>query len=118
MAPGPVQADWFIDLDTEGEDEDPFDVVQEGLAIEIGDEVARISKALVKTVEKEGGLYKQGITCAIKDREDTSCWACPVYEGHDKSSALGILCRVGREQERLSTRMAVISEEKKEAVPA
>lgn len=107
-----VKANWFNDLEVEDEG-DPFAVEEKGLPIEIGDEEARVTRAISKSLDKEGRLAAIGVTCAIKDREDTTCWACPVYRG-DTRDSIAPLCNLGREQERLSTRLAVLVENRKD----
>lgn len=109
-----VKAQWFNDVAfDEDEDFDPFEVQERGLPIEIGNEEARVAKSIQKSLEKEGRLDEQGITCAIKDRPDTTCWACPVFTS-DSNNPLSVLCRLGREQDRLVTRAAQLQEERKE----
>ena len=107
-----VQCNWFNDITVEDDDVDPFAVHERGLPIEIGDEEARVSKALRDTLRKEGSFAEQGITCEIKDRPDTTCWACPVYKS-DSNHPLSVLCKLGRVQDRLVTRLAQVQIDKK-----
>lgn len=100
----------------EDDNVDPFAVEERGLPIEVGDEEARVSRALQKTLDREGGLFTQGVTCAIKDRADTTCWACPVYRPPTSGDPISALCRIGREQDRLLTRMASLKIEAAERV--
>lgn len=82
--------------------EDPFGdipVEQTGVAVHL-DDVGELELALVELIEQEGQLFNQGVTCAIKDRANTSCHACPL---NDK----GDLCRVGRDTEKVCTQLAV-----------
>lgn len=115
MASG-VKANWHVDLSvlTDGAVDLWAEEVQEtGLPIELEDDEARLNDKLRYTVKQEAFLFNNGITCGIKDREDTSCWACPVYRG-GTDDPLGALCLVGREQERLLTRLAVERQEQDE----
>lgn len=104
MGAGAVQADWFTDLTVD--DSDPFAVEGKGLPVDVSGDVAHLQREIVRLIEKEGRLAERGVTCAIKDREDTSCWACPVFRGRT-SDSIAPLCNLGREQERLVTRLAV-----------
>lgn len=110
---GAVQANWFQEIALPEEDLDPFAVEERGLPIEVGDEEARLSRALMETMRKEGVYADRGITCAIKDRPDTTCWACPVFKA-DTTHSLSALCRLGREQDRLVTRQAALTVERKQ----
>lgn len=100
-----VQANWH-NADLEVDDSDPFAVEQEGLPIDLDNDVATLSRRISRSVEKEGRLAERGVTCGIKDSAGTSCWSCPVYKGGTTHS-LASLCRLGREQERLVTRLVV-----------
>lgn len=56
---------------------------------------------LRELVEREANCDQLGITCPIKDLPGVSCSACPISEvGQHTRKAL--LCRIGREQERVS----------------
>lgn len=105
-----VKAKWHVDLDLLGAGVPDLwaeEVEATGLPIDLTTTVARLSAELLKSGKREGYLDRQGITCAIKDRVDTSCWACPLYAGENQDDPRGSLCIVGREQERISTRLAV-----------
>lgn len=67
---------------------------------------ADLEARLDSLLKWEERYFNNGITCAIKDRPDTSCHACPLYKGDDVDSPYRGLCRVGREQERVLTAMA------------
>lgn len=107
-----VRANWFVGLDDEpvtavpaslppAEErvEDvgvPFDLRQpDSLMVEID-----------RLIAQESALYNQGITCAVKDRPDTSCSACAFAHHEDGGHPLQPLCHVGREQERVLTHYA------------
>lgn len=63
---------------------------------------------LVELVRREGNLWNCGTTCPLKDREDTTCTACPVSRARDTDEGtldeerLKRLCMIGEEQERVS----------------
>jgi hypothetical protein len=104
-----VRARWHTELAVPDDDElDPFRhrVEQLGMPIRLGDEFAGLSAELAALVALEGRLYNTGIRCQVKDRDDTCCSACPLSAHQDMRDPLGQLCRVGRAQEQLSTRMA------------
>jgi hypothetical protein len=107
-----ARANWFtaepVDL---GDELDPFSIpVQEiGQRIDLRDPRAALEIRLRELLYREAALFNAGVTCAIKDRPDTTCHACPVSKAHDPKQALGALCRVGREQEVALTELAVLS---------
>lgn len=66
---------------------------------------ARLNERLVVLIQEEGELYAADVRCAIKERDDTSCHACPLYTD-DALETRSALCAVGREQERICTALA------------
>jgi hypothetical protein len=105
-----VKARWHVDLDQLGsgiEDLWAEEVEATGLPIDLTTTVARLEADLLQNLRKEAYLDGCNVTCEIKDRVDTSCWACPLYAGDVPDDPRGSLCIVGREQERISTRLAV-----------
>lgn len=84
---------------------EPERVERVGVPVLLTGPLAGLNEQLVGTLARESALLEDGVTCAIKDRVDTSCHACPLYR--DDSSPLAQLCAVGREQERLCTEIAV-----------
>lgn len=112
-----ARARWGLDALEVQTDDDPFgpaipagpsaaavsvDVEAVGLPIELADDLA---PRLVALLKEEGELLQQGVTCAIKDRDETSCHACPL-RGHQAFPA-SRLCVLGVEQERVFTHLAV-----------
>lgn len=93
-------------------DEDPFQerVEQVGLPIRLDGSTAELNTELLALVDREKALFDVGITCAIKDRADTSCSVCPINAREDPSSALRPLCRLGLQQEQISTELAIAIE--------
>ena len=105
-----VKARWYeeIPASTGG---DPFSepetrVEDVGFPIDLRDE-PRLNARLVSLLEVEAALYRRGVTCSIRDRDDTCCSACPVART-DSADPLWPLCRVGREQESVLTQLAVM----------
>lgn len=76
----------------------PIDLDAEGGA-------ARLNERLVVLIHEEGELYAADVRCAIKEQDDTSCHACPIYTD-DALDPRSALCAVGREQERICTALA------------
>lgn len=104
-----VKAQWFtpdIELDDDG---DPFDLVDDDgeTVVDLSTDEERLARELSDTIKREARLDAQSVTCEIKDRADTSCWACPLFRGHS-SEPIAPLCRLGREQGSLLTRLAVL----------
>jgi hypothetical protein len=98
-----VRANWFLgDLVVE----EPPTVEEVGQPIDLQTGEPRVNRRLVELLTEEGQLYDRGVTCAIKDRPDTACSACPAFQ-FEGEGRLSRLCAVGIEQERLLTTLAV-----------
>lgn len=83
---------------------DPFDLTpapvrQVGVPVELDEDTLFPRLAELLLAEQE--LDHEGVRCPIKPRSDTSCNACPI------AGRYGELCKVGREQESVLTRLAV-----------
>lgn len=93
-------------------DGDPFDqrVQQLGMPIQLSEGRAGLEAKLVELVAQEGLLWNAGVRCAIKDKPDTTCSACPLCAANDPESALQALCLVGRAEERVLTEIACAKE--------
>lgn len=93
-------------------DDDPFRqrVEEVGFPITLTDEIPKLETQLLDLIRSEGAMHDAGLTCAIKDRDDTSCSACPISAHNDESSAMRPLCLCGREQEKVMTQLAVARE--------
>ena len=98
-----VRANWFLD-ELIVEEVPAVEEVGQPIDLHHGD--ARLNRRLVELVALEGRLWDRGVRCAIKDRPDTACSACPVFV-HEGDGALGPLCALGVEQERVATTLAV-----------
>lgn len=99
-----VRANWFVeelDVDTG----DPFDV-ELGQPIDLSGE-PELNRRLIELTERERGIYELGVECPIKDMAETSCLACPL-SCRDEAVLESGLCDVGREQERVATRLAAL----------
>jgi hypothetical protein len=107
-----TQANWFVDqVPAVDEETDPFTMPIEevGTRIDLRDPKAALQLRLAELVRREGSLYETHVKCPIKDRPDSTCHACPVSQAHDTEVALGVLCRLGREQEVVLTELAVLT---------
>lgn len=107
-----AKANWFVERAPDLDDEqDPFSVPVEevGQRFDLRDPKAALELRLRELVTREGRLCTGGTTCSIKELPDTTCHACPVSKAHDRESRLGVLCRLGREQESVLTELAVLS---------
>lgn len=97
-----VRTNWFLDeLEVAAP---PVDVETVGKPIVLDGPVS-LNRRLIELVNEEGRLWSRGVTCAIKDRPDTACSACPVRP--DANDPIAPLCAIGCEQERVATRLAV-----------
>lgn len=99
-----VRANWHVDLDVP-EDTEQLEIETVGKPIDLRGE-PRLNERLAELVAAEAALYERGVTCAVKDRSDTACSACPI-RSEDANDPLAALCRVGSEQERVLTSLAV-----------
>lgn len=107
-----AKANWFVESVAGLDDEpDPFaaPVEEVGERIDLRDPKARLHVRLEELLQHEATLYSRGVACAIKERSDSTCHACPVSHANDHGHELSTLCRVGREQETVLTELAVLA---------
>lgn len=99
-----VRANWFSGAQTTPTDErmDPFAEMTgiKSIALSTDSSQEEIMARIARLTRSEGRLAEMGITCPLKASGECSCTACPVSQ-LDTDEALGALCRVGQEQERL-----------------
>jgi len=96
-----VKAEWFLpELD-----EEPLEPIEDiGTPIDLDSAEPQLFARLTELLHHEGELDAKGVTCAIKDRDDTTCSVCPL---RTQVHRLAPLCRIGAEQEEVMTRLAV-----------
>lgn len=107
-----ARANWHVEAVAGLDDElDPFaaPVEEVGTRIDLSDARGLLQIRLVELITREGRCEEQNITCELKLRNDTCCHACPVSQAHNSEEPMSILCRVGREQEKVMTEMAALS---------
>ena len=101
-----LKASWNREtLDVAGTEDDPFggvDITAVGMPIDLTAGVPKLSDELHRLIEKESRLFNSGITCPIKDHDDSCCSVCPVSK-LGKDDPLAALCRVGVRQEEVLT---------------
>lgn len=106
----PVRANWFLD-DVRVGDSDPFGAADAPPAPRVQDvgvefdlrDPDMVLAGFADLIQVEADLWDQGVTCAVRDRNDTNCSAC-VFAHHDEDGhRLQRLCQVGREMERVVT---------------
>jgi hypothetical protein len=107
MAEQRVQARWGIQNLDLG-DEDPWEAAVEGKPIDVSGDEGTLSARLAELAAREARLWEQGVRCALKERADSCCHACPVTQLNNPESAISLLCKIGREQERVAMRLAVV----------
>lgn len=97
------KANWFVDELPELLDGDPLEAPIEelGTRIDLRTE-PDLLRRLAALVSAEARLDRDGVTCAIRDRHDSVCSACPV------KGAAGELCGVGIELELVCSTIAVL----------
>ena len=114
-----IKTDWFqtaADADVGSSGVDPFDpassipmgnaihnLPMQPISLDMSLEQLEARAAIL--VKREGRFYDQGITCAIKDKPDMSCLACPFSKAEDSTNRKCGLCKVGREQDIVGTYM-------------
>lgn len=113
-----AKAKWFAPArlpDLEGDN--PFEgpVEEIGQRIDLTSRGDRLHLRLVELARREGRFTEINVTCEIKNRPDVTCLACPLSEAGDKESALGHICRIGREQEMVATEAVVLAQREAEA---
>lgn len=65
--------------------------------------VDELQRMLSVSIKREGRFDAVGITCALKDMPGSSCVACPLNRSRNDDDPKQALCRIGMEQEILST---------------
>jgi hypothetical protein len=78
-----------------------------GLPIDLHASEQAYHSRLSESLRHEARLHTQGASCDIKLHDDTTCFACPLYEGDQGDSPKAKLCRLGREQDTLITLIRV-----------
>jgi hypothetical protein len=109
---GGVRANWFVEIAAEG---DPLSAAVEevGVPLDLDDEEP-LQQELVALGAQEHFLYDLGVECAVKDQPDTTCHACPL-QCADGGQPISPLCKVGLEQERVTTQLAVMRHAKRQS---
>jgi hypothetical protein len=104
-----VQANWFRN-DVSLIEEDPFDDgPASGTVIDLTGSEAQLAEQVADLLKREGRLWNQGVRCAIKqETENVCCSVCPLSQHANPDSDLHPLCKIGREQERTLTQLAVL----------
>lgn len=82
----------------------PKTVEEVGKPIDLSSAEPVLRRRLIELVDEEAHLHAAGVSCAIRDREDTSCCACPM---RGKTERIARLCEVGTESEQLLTTLAI-----------
>lgn len=109
---GVVKADWHLEELSElpaVTQERPYDPFMDPAyraplpPIDLSTPNAQLRQAIDDLLLQEKRLFEEDIRCPIKDHGETTCLACPVSASRDTSDPRGRLCRVGQEQERVST---------------
>lgn len=95
-----VKARWPGATDAPTVQGDPFEGIPEDAEVERDDP----REHLARLMDRETVLLNRGISCPVRDREDTSCCACPK---RGRVKGLEVLCDVGATSERIITELAV-----------
>jgi len=103
-----VRADWHEDAPAATSQEvDPFSMGSLATmpTIPLDTDRQSLYDRLTTLVRHESRLFNKGVTCAVKDAQDTCCSACPLNQSEGDSDE-SFLCRVGVEQEQVITLLA------------
>lgn len=102
-----TRANWFLEkLEVPTDPIVPTDVTVQGSLIDLHNTEPKLREDLHDLVQREMRLDSAGVTCAIRAEPGSSCMACPMFTADDMDP-ISVLCRVGREQERVVTLLAV-----------
>lgn len=100
-----LKADWFAEQVPQ-DLSDPFadaPLPFGSTVISLDSSTAELNARLRDLIKREGRLFNMGITCDLRDCSESTCLACPVSKLGDPDSPLSALCRIGQEQERVTT---------------
>lgn len=99
---------WHADLEVDNDDpfaDGPQRIEEVGTPVDLAETGRSLRRQLTRSLAAEAQLEEAGVTCAVKNVKDTSCFACPLYRKDDSPDAQ--LCAIGRLQERLCTELVV-----------
>lgn len=71
--------------------------------VSITTEPAELRRMMGISLKREARLDAAGITCDLKECQEYTCLACPFNGCHDDENPKQTLCRIGMEQDILST---------------
>lgn len=109
-----VRTEWHLAELSSGE-ADPFAhaVYSVGLDVDLGGSEEELAAALRATLDREGRLWKGGLTCDLKDGGQ-DCRTCPLAT-LETSEPRARLCRLGKDQFAIADRLKVFATERVEA---
>lgn len=95
---------WHTSVDLPADDgADPFNgagaIEQIGLPIDLRPSHAELTVRLKDLLESEGELFTRGVRCDLKEKDDSTCSACPISHHEEDGHPMATLCRIGREEE-------------------
>lgn len=94
-------------------DDNPFDkvILSTGLHVDLSGTEDEIFAGIKRSLDLEGRLFNQGITCDLKDGGQ-DCLECPMYVADRAEEARAPLCRLGRDQRLLEERSVELRAER------
>jgi hypothetical protein len=100
-----VRTEWHLAELTDSEP-DPFSEVVHSVGLKINlnaseDELAQVWARLLK---REGRLYRNGLTCELKQDRGMDCLRCPQAK-MDPVEPISTLCRLGKDQSTIERRV-------------
>lgn len=103
-----TKANWFVADFVELADDDPFvgPIEEVGTPIDLSTTESDLHLRLIDLLRTACELDVQGVRCAIRERRDSVCAACPLSRAGE-AGAFGDLCRNGIETERVITMIQV-----------
>lgn len=99
-----LRAQWRLD-ELLGVADNPFDnvILSSGLKVNLDGSEEQVHDGLRQSLELEGRLFDEGITCELKDGGQ-DCLKCPEYVADRSEEPRAPLCRLGRDQRLIEIR--------------
>lgn len=116
-----TKANWHMDeIDVLLEDdEDPFSMPPEeiGERIDLQDEGAHLMVRISELGGRIESMRRRGLSCEIRDTPETTCLACPLSSAGVEGHPMRMLCKTGREYDRVCTKVSAMFVMQQQQVP-
>jgi hypothetical protein len=116
-----TKANWHMDeIDALLEDdEDPFSMPVEevGERVDLKDEGARLMLRISELGGRIESMRRRGLSCEIRDTPETTCLACPLSSAGVEGHPMRMLCKTGREYDRVCTKVSAMFVMQEQQIP-